>query len=337
MMAYLNDVLHAQIDRSFEVLGVIGLLIIQVASIFVTPILAYFFIFHTRFWWLCILYICWYLFLDNEIHERGGRRIEWVRKWSWWTYLSKYFPVKAVRTSNEKLDPKRNYLFCYFPHGVLSTGAFCTLGTNAGGFPELFPDHKTYLHTLSLFFKLPFIRELALWLGGLSASGRSLSHVLSRPEGGNISGLVVGGAVEAFYCKPGLHKIVYKKRKGFIKIAIKKGSPLVPVYCFGETDLYTLSNFSGSAYFNKFRDLVKRVMGFVIIFPKSREFLGILPNRHPLTVVVGDPIDVQKIENPTQEQIDELHQKFEKKLIELFDDQKKNYLENFEEAHLEII
>lgn len=76
-------------------------------------------------WSAVLLYIVWTRFADNETCERGGRRIEWVRDWIWWKYLRDYFPVKLERVPWVELDPKRNYLFCAFPHGMLSTGPFC--------------------------------------------------------------------------------------------------------------------------------------------------------------------------------------------------------------------
>ena len=46
------------------------------------------------------------------------------------------------------------------------------------------------------------------------------------------------GIAEIFVSTPGEHKIVFKKRKGLIKLAIETGSSLIPCYVFGGTDFF---------------------------------------------------------------------------------------------------
>lgn len=41
--------------------------------------------------------------------------------------------------------------------------------------------------------------------------------------------------------------------------------------------------------------------------------------------MIGAPILVKKVENPTKEQIDELHRKYVDKLTELFEEHKEKY------------
>lgn len=43
------------------------------------------------------------------------------------------------------------------------------------------------------------------------------------------------------------------------------------------------------------------------------------------SVTVGKPITVQKVEHPTQEQIDRLHETFTKELIQLFEENKQKF------------
>jgi len=81
----------------------------------------------------------------------------------WWEYLRDYFPLRLEKTVD--LDPNNTYIFCVFPHGVLSAGAFTSFATDANNFSNLFPGLRPYLVTLAGHFITPFIRELSLALG----------------------------------------------------------------------------------------------------------------------------------------------------------------------------
>ncbi|PIO63775.1 diacylglycerol acyltransferase, partial [Teladorsagia circumcincta] len=52
---------------------------------------------------------------------------------------------------------------------------------------------------------------------------------------------------------------------------------------------------------------------------------GYLPYRKPIDTVVGAPIPVKKVANPTQEQIDELHELYMEKLNDLFEEHKQRF------------
>jgi len=58
---------------------------------------------------------------------------------------------------------------------------------------------------------MPFFREMALSLGGISAEANSIDHTLKYPEGGHVAVLMPGGAQESYYCKPGQYRIILKK------------------------------------------------------------------------------------------------------------------------------
>ena len=49
---------------------------------------------------------------------------------------------------------------------------------------------------------------------------------------------------------------------------------------------------------------------------------------------MGKPIDVEKVDAPSQEQVDELHAKFIESLNELFESEKDKYIENADKIHL---
>lgn len=44
----------------------------------------------------------------------------------------------------------------------------------------------------------------------------------------------------------------------------------------------------------------------------------VMPYSTPITVVVGSPISVERVENPSKEQINKLHSEYAQKLRELF-------------------
>ncbi|KAF3422325.1 hypothetical protein E2986_12256 [Frieseomelitta varia] len=60
-----------------------------------------------------------------------------------------------------------------------------------------------------------------------SSSPESLNELLStKPEApytGRVTILIVGGAAEAMECKPGTYRILIKRRKGFVRLALKNG------------------------------------------------------------------------------------------------------------------
>lgn len=241
----------------------------------------------TTYSWLTLLYILWVCVIDRRVHERGGRRSEWVRNWMWWKYFTDYFPAKLEKVADAEFSKDKNYLFCSFPHGIIPAGPFSAFVSNRSAFKSLFPQHVPYPLTLTLNFYIPFFREFCLALGGCSVSADSLKYLLCKNGGGNIPILSVGGAAEAYYCKPGEYKLVLKKRKGFIKIALQTGAPLVPVISFGETDLFDQIQGAEDSKFRKFQEFFRRVTSLAPVIPIGRGFLkdsvGIIPRKKPIT------------------------------------------------------
>ncbi|XP_063909876.1 2-acylglycerol O-acyltransferase 2-like [Zophobas morio] len=289
----------------------------------------------TRFWWLSLIYTCW-IYLDRKTCETGGRSSPWIQKWSWWRHLRNYFPARTVLVPGFKLDPKKNYFFGCFPHGIIPHGPFSSLLSPGTTLQQIYPEMTVKIAPMEQFFHLPFVRELVLGKGGISCSAKSLTYMLTRPEGGFGVSLSPGGAAETMYARPGQHKLVLKHRKGFVKIALKTGASLVPVFTFGEIDLFDQIQHPLVCRFQLF---LKKLFHFTFALPLGSGFFqtsfGLIPRRKPLFTVVGLPIDVVRVENPTQEEIDELHQKFIKQLVHLFNTYKYDYLVDPEASVLE--
>lgn len=335
--------LNVPLERRLQTLSAALWVIILAFGDFLGWLLTVYLLLYTEILrYFVLLYLAW-VYYDRDISNCGGRRaVRWLQSCGWMRYFCAYFPLKLVKTVD--LEPTRNYLFCSFPHGILSTGVFGSFATNCLGFEEQFPGLEPRVIVLDQHFKIPFFREYVLSLGGCGSNARSINNLLSSkahsPHKGRAVVLIVGGASESLECKPGKYRILVKRRKGFVKIALKNGTPLVPVISFGETDIYDQYYAPEGSIVRKVQDYIRRAVGLAPIILLGRGFFqysfGIIAQRKPITVVVGKPIDVPKVQEPKQELIDEIHEKFIKDLIELFESNKHKYIENSESTFLEM-
>ncbi|EER26004.1 diacylglycerol O-acyltransferase 1 [Coccidioides posadasii str. Silveira] len=302
-------------------------------------------IFLTAFFFSCAIPLFWplllpyliYISLFSKVATDGSlrRRSRFLRSLRIWTYFAGYFPAKLHRS--EVLSPTRKYIFGYHPHGIISHGAFAAFATEALGFSELFPGITNTLLTLDSNFRLPFYRDYALAMGLGSVSRESCENLLSRGgadgEGmGRAITIVVGGARESLDAQPHMIRLVLKRRKGFIKLAIRTGADLVPVLAFGENELYKQVASDQHPLIHKFQLLVKRTMGFTIpLFHARGVFnydVGLMPYRRPLNIVVGRPIQVMQERNKNNIEdayVDELHARYVAGLQKLWEEWKDTF------------
>merc|ERR1711862_369691 len=121
---------------------------------------------------------------------------------------------------------------------------------------------------------------------------------------------------------------------GFVKIGLRKGASLVPVFSFGENDLFGAPE--RDEWLVRLQVALQKKMGFGLplffgcalkgglLYRLGLRF-GVMPLRMPVHAVTGNPIHLPKIENPTSEEIDEWHEKYIKELQKVH--------ENFREEH----
>ncbi|XP_035987051.1 2-acylglycerol O-acyltransferase 1 isoform X2 [Fundulus heteroclitus] len=176
--------------------------------------------------------------------------------------------------------------------------------------------------------------------GLVSSCKSSLSHLVSRPEGGNVAVIAVGGAPEALDARPGALTLQVKNRKGFIKLALKHGAQLVPVFSFGENELFDQMENPAGSPLRKLQNRLQSIMGVAMpVFHARGVFqysFGLIPYRKPIHTVVGKPIPVRQTSCPSSEDIDGLHKVYLQSLMELFEENKRTYgLE--EDQHLTFI
>lgn len=285
-------------------------------------------LFYTRYYWISLMYLVWYV-ADRGTAERGGRRWNWVRRWRLWRDYADFFPVKLVKEA--ELDPTHNYVIGSHPHGVLCSGAFCNFATEGTDIAKVYPGMTFTLTTLSFQYVMPFYREFFMTSGSVTASRASIEYVLSRRGNGQAVVVVVGGAPESLHTRPNTSTVnlILSRRKGFVRLALKNGAHLVPSFSFGENEVFDQVNNPVGSRVRRLQDSLQKIIGLAPVLIKGRGIFqysfGIIPNRRPITTVVGEPIVVSKIENPSNEQVDQLHEIYVQRLVQLFERHKNTY------------
>ena len=152
------------IERRLQTISVlIFVCLFLVAPIFFSSLFIY--LLFSRWYWIALLYFTWitYDFTVRKISSRGGRRLMSVRRWKLWCHMRDYFPISLLKTAD--LDPKKNYIMGYHPHGIMGCGAFCNFLSEATDFQGKFPGITPHLLTLKTNFIWPLLRGLILYLG----------------------------------------------------------------------------------------------------------------------------------------------------------------------------
>lgn len=202
-------------------------------------------------------------------------------------------------------------------------GAFGNLATEYNNFSRLFPGLRMSVATIQAGLYGVIHRESQLAFGCISVSARSLDYIFSASRHGQAVAILPGGSREQLDAIPKTMNLTLKNRKGFIKMALKHGVNLVPVITFGENDTYMVTKPNGESYFHQFQEWCLKTIGFAPVNFSGR--CGVLPLRVPLTSVIGAPIQVNMIKDPTTDQIDEIHNKYCEELVKLYDEHKANY------------
>jgi len=281
----------------------------------------------SKCYYLMLAYLI-FVFIDTA-PEGGGRKLSFIRSLKLWTWLADFFPMTLVKTA--ELDPSRNYIFGYHPHGIISIGAFTMFGTEARGVSKVFPGIDINVLTLSSNFSVPFFRDLLLSLGFCSVSKTSIESILSRSPGSSCM-IVPGGAAESLYAFPGKYDLVIKKRLGIIKMAMKSGAPLIPVLCFGENDVWDqVSNPKGSVL-RTIQEKFQKYASFAPPLFHGRGILqydyGIVPHRRNVVAVVGKPVEVEMKGEPSVEELREVQARYLGELRGIWEEYKDVYAPN---------
>lgn len=172
----------------------------------------------------------------------------------------------------------------------------------------------------SSIFYVPLVRHLWPWLGLDPISRYHVKKVLSN---GGVAVIVPGGVSEVLKMEKKREVVYLRKRYGFVKIAIQTGAALMPAYAFGATRTYSWWRLGPPLMTKKLAERISKILLFAPIVFWGR-FFGPCPRKVPLVTVYGPPIEVKQTDEPTQEHIREVLDKF-------IEGMKKVYYENRDE------
>ena len=309
--------------------------------------------------WLWIGWIFWYLLLllvfPPIIYAAAVHDVAWARSTCYYTGLilfvfailpcdrkcqpqwclnigdfialraTEYFNMQVLIEDEDSLKKSSPAFFVLEPHDVLplSIIAFSdALGAVKG--------HRSTGCITSMCFQVPFMRHFYSWAQAVPATREVINDLLAS---GRSPLICPGGVQEAALITSKNEVNVYlKKRKGFVKIAISHGAPVVPVFCFGLRNAYD--------FWLVKSDLLKwfgRKIGFM---PMIFFGFGGIPYgpAKPCTFVniVGKPIPTTKkaYKDITEEDVDEIHALYLAALEELYHKHKADY--GYEQTQLNI-
>jgi hypothetical protein len=261
-----------------------------------------------------------YLFIFFDDGPLHGRRY-WPRLahssfWKW--YVPKVLNIHLYPECG-KLDANQKYIFVAHPHGIFAWQHYATFTDGCGFSTQIAAGVERRDLVASILLWCPFIRDLVLWLGCIDAS-RPVAEAQLRL--GRSLVIFTGGEHEQLLTEPHHQRIVLRKRKGFLRMALRFGAHIVPIFAFGENELYgTCPRLA-----QRIRLALARRTHIPLLLFWGRWWTPWPDTRVPIQVVIGTPIPVSASDgDPADAQILELQRKVIDAFYSLFERNKDRF------------
>lgn len=247
--------------------------------------------------------------------------------------LNKLFPdqiklfSKNIKTSfpvyySKDFDHSKKYIYLFHPHGLLSLSHYLNIGTNLTNWK----DRETNGTTLSILWCLPFGQELLESTNFVPSNYDDMKNVLLNNKSLSVT---LGGVKEIALSQDNKMILNIAKKRGIFKMALETGTPLVPILVYGENEIYKVSPSWLLKILNNF---VLKYNLFLPIptFKSCYKWLRLFnePLKAPVKTYAGSPIEVQKIINPTDEDILKLREIYFIQLRKLYKETKPDTYDN---------
>ncbi|KRW99680.1 hypothetical protein PPERSA_03481 [Pseudocohnilembus persalinus] len=243
---------------------------------------------------------------------------EWFREG-----CAKYFKqtTLTVEEGCDILDSKIKTMVPVHPHGI-----FCLSWTTM----FLRKEFERLHYCFSAMLNQGYFRLFVSLMGKTSCVGKK--YMTQLMEKGESVALIPGGFEEGSFHTYGLEQTYLKSKFGFVKLALKYGYSLTPVYGFKEC--FTFHNIKGFDNMKKFCS--KWSVPFCLFW--GNNLAPMLPQRqHGLHIVIGKSMKLPQIKNPSKEEVQYYHAKYLDEVNNLFERHKSRFYENPNDVKLIII
>jgi 1-acyl-sn-glycerol-3-phosphate acyltransferase len=255
----------------------------------------------------------------HEIRD-GFHRINFSKNFFVFRAMRKLLRMEIMPLPQELTDaerqPNAQFVFAEFPHGVWADYHVSMDGLWHTVFPNIYQNIRSL--TASVLFRVPILREWALWTSCIDARRSVAEAALDR---GRTVLVRPGGEAEQLRTTRGREIVFLMHRKGFLRLAMKKNVPVVPCYVFGASDYH----FTWNGFLFQPREWLQKRFG--VCFPLAIGYWGsFCPLPVKTTVAFGKPMTFEMKEkggSPLPEEVDAAHKQFCEALCALFDKHKK--------------
>ena len=243
------------------------------------------------------------------------------------------YEAAATTASSAGRAATKQFMLAVHPHGVVSWnhGLFFTDACgflSSGPLSSLQPRRDL---AAAVLFRIPLFRDFLLALGCVDASAATCHRVL---RGGLSMQLYVGGEREQLLSGTQPQPLVVaRERRGFIRLALQYGLPVIPCYVFNEDRLYHTSTLLLPLRLS----LVKAARIALPLAYGRYWWLPAIPRQAELRMVVGRPLQFDGSgQTVTDESVLAALDRYCLELTALFD-RHKSAVRGYEDARLRVV
>jgi hypothetical protein len=239
--------------------------------------------------------------------------------------------LKFTHNTEEKIaagtfKPGSQYVIVWHPHGAFTITALYFL---SNWWAKCYPMSGLYVCVADLLLRVPGLAEFLVLCNARSGNSKTFSALLAK---GHTVAIQPGGIAEQVHTDAKQETVFFPPRLGFVRLAMKHGVPLLPIYAFGENQLYDTTDTVRGLNRWLYRTFA---LGTLFVWGRGGLLVSpaipnpcLLPNPgNDLNVRWGDPVDVGPADaDPSDEKVQKVFEAYCAELKKLFDAHKDSCL-----------